>query len=96
VPSHHCFRLHEDEDFDPARPAAAKDDPEPAVDCGDARTPTGVNQHCELLTEGEVLQDEVGSRSNECADSAEQEQEEANDEPSSLYASATKTSIIFS
>jgi hypothetical protein len=61
MPAHDRFGLHEDEHLGPARPALAQNSPESAVRHRDASAPIAVNQNRQLLAQGQVLQNEVGS-----------------------------------
>jgi hypothetical protein len=90
------FRVHKDEHVDPARPATAQRDPEPAVHWGDAGTAAAVYQHRQLLTESEILQDQVSAGPSECSDdNTQQQQQGTNHERPTVYAVVSKTSILF-
>ena len=71
-PAHDGFRLHEDEHLGPPRPAATQRDPEPAINGGDARL-AAASQHGDLLTQGEVLQYEIGTATKRRSDNLEQQ-----------------------
>jgi len=64
MPADHRLGLHEDDDIDPSRPQAAEGDPEPAVGRGEPRPAPIVGERGELLSEGEVLENEFGVRSD--------------------------------
>jgi hypothetical protein len=73
----------------------AQHDPEPAVHRGEAGTAAAVYQHRQLLTESEILQDQVSAGPDECADNTRQQQQGTEHERSTVYAAVSKTSILF-
>jgi len=77
VPPDHGLRFHEHEDVEPPSPEAAQDDPEPTIRAADAGTSGGLGEGGELLSQGEVLDREVGVRAERRSQAAENHEEQA-------------------
>jgi hypothetical protein len=66
MPAHDGLGLHEDRGLSPVGPQAAKDDPEQAIGRLQARATGRADQHTQLVTQGEILEDEAATGSQCC------------------------------
>jgi hypothetical protein len=76
IPSRHGIRIDDDETARPSRPAGSQSHPEGAVDIVEHRTWALALERQDLLTEGEVLNQEFGARHEQGPDRASAEGDE--------------------
>src|SRR5277367_4889335 len=77
VPSHHRFRLNENQCLLPARPEPTQNHPEKSVGNSNARTRISPFQDSKLLPKGEIFQEKITARTKEFDKRAGQELHQA-------------------
>jgi hypothetical protein len=73
VPLNHGLWLDEEKHIGPSGPHPAQGDPEQAVSGRDPPTPTAAGEDSELLPQGEVLDQKVGTRTKRGGNNAEEQ-----------------------
>ena len=76
MPANHGVGLHDDEDICPPRPEPAKEDPEEPVRGRQPGPRPPLREDGDLLTEGEVLEGEVGAITEKRAEAVREEEDE--------------------
>ena len=81
VPSHDGVRLDEDEPHRPAAPGTSHRQPEGAVSVVELWPTTAALQCLQLLSEGDVLQEEIRPRPKDYPEATEEDRGEQDEEP---------------